>query len=44
MLVSMLSQDLPEAAMDVAPKAPVMEEGPAGGGRNRIRRFPGLGG
>ncbi len=30
--------------MDVAPKTPVMEGGPAAGGGNRIRRFPGRGG
>jgi hypothetical protein len=30
--------------MDVALKAPVMEGGPAGGGGNRIRKFPGRGG
>ncbi len=30
--------------MAITSKTPVMEGGPAGGGGNRIRRFPGLGG
>ena len=30
--------------MDFVPKTPVMEGGPAEGGGNRIRRFPGRGG